>query len=417
MTAGSTYHMRVNNTIGYFALTGEKNYLLTEKSDREGFVEDATYRGFYAIARTCKKFANDSLESVRRAFDSYVKERGAVKKEGVPLTADASVEEVTSTLKAVDSFKRAAGDAVESLTQQLNHLQNSDEQGASEGSQLAVKAAERALQEISKLHSAVKTSAAFDAFSSLKQERSDQKEQVLALIESAAVGLSARGLAHELRTHLGEVRHRLTQISRSIDTKTDAGKVVQGHVQAIRASCSAIMSAASLIDPLLPRSRALRDIFTIGAFIQDYVSHRAHVFEREGISIDISGGHESTEVHVNRARMLQVIDNLVSNSIYWLRRGELTGELVGPKTISFVVTPVGYSVSDSGPGVDPHYEDSLFELFVTSKPDRDSGQGLGLFISRELLAMDGCSIRLTNERNSRARRYKFEVDLSNVRRS
>jgi hypothetical protein len=76
MTSGSTYNMRVDNTVGYFALTGEKNYLLTEKSDREGFVEDAAYRGFYEIAAKCKNFANDSLEQVRRALDDYLNMMG-----------------------------------------------------------------------------------------------------------------------------------------------------------------------------------------------------------------------------------------------------------------------------------------------------------------------------------------------------
>ena len=57
MTSGSTYNMRVDNTIGYFALTGESNYSLIEKSDREGFVEDAAYRGFMRIALKCRTFA------------------------------------------------------------------------------------------------------------------------------------------------------------------------------------------------------------------------------------------------------------------------------------------------------------------------------------------------------------------------
>lgn len=45
MTSGSTYNMRVDNTVGFFSLTGAENYKLVEKSDREGFVEDPAFRG------------------------------------------------------------------------------------------------------------------------------------------------------------------------------------------------------------------------------------------------------------------------------------------------------------------------------------------------------------------------------------
>ena len=106
-----------------------------------------------------------------------------------------------------------------------------------------------------------------------------------------------------------------------------------------------------------------------------------------------------------------MFDNLVRNSAYWLRRGEITGEDQRLKEISIDLTPNGFVVSDTGPGVDPHYEDTLFEIFVTAKPDRDSGQGLGLFIVSELLRIDGCEIALLPGRNEDGRRYRFAVIL------
>ena len=82
-----------------------------------------------------------------------------------------------------------------------------------------------------------------------------------------------------------------------------------------------------------------------------------------------------------------------------------------PKVIGFDLTRVGFTIWDSGPGVDPRFEDSLFEMFVTSKPKQD-GQGLGLFIIRQLLLNDGCDVVLTKDRNADGRRYKFAVNLS-----
>jgi len=48
------------------------------------------------------------------------------------------------------------------------------------------------------------------------------------------------------------------------------------------------------------------------------------------------------------------------------------------------------------------------------RSQEDGGQGLGLFISAELLALDGCSIALLPDRNLAGRRYRFAVDLSPV---
>jgi signal transduction histidine kinase len=240
----------------------------------------------------------------------------------------------------------------------------------------------------------------------LRQEFDERDEQTVALLESAAVGLSARGLAHEVRTHLSEIRQRSSAIERA--TKRTPAEVLP-HLRAIRSSCAAISSVASLIDPMLPRSRAIKESIPLKAFVVEYFKSRTSIYDRAGIRTVVSGT-EAT-VRANRPRLTQVLDNLVRNSAYWLRRGEVTGQSSKPKQIAVELTPSGFVVSDSGPGVDPHYEESLFEIFVTAKPERDTGQGLGLFIVSELLRTDGCDIVLLPDRNEDGRRYRFKVNL------
>jgi signal transduction histidine kinase len=53
----------------------------------------------------------------------------------------------------------------------------------------------------------------------------------------------------------------------------------------------------------------------------------------------------------------------------------------------------------------------IFEPFVRAKPD---GRGLGLFIVRQLLDSDGCSIYLGPEKNRRGNHNTFVIDLSAV---
>jgi two-component system sensor kinase FixL len=49
------------------------------------------------------------------------------------------------------------------------------------------------------------------------------------------------------------------------------------------------------------------------------------------------------------------------------------------------------SVADSGPGVAAEVTDTIFEPFVTTKPD---GMGMGLSISRSIIESHGGSLRM-----------------------
>jgi signal transduction histidine kinase len=225
------------------------------------------------------------------------------------------------------------------------------------------------------------------------------------------VGLSARGLAHELRTHLTEIRQKTTVLEKHAKRR-DADPAMLPNIRAIRASCNAIVSAMGLIDPMLPRTRATKEVIDLRELIEEYLQSRRGTLDALGIETSISGAART--VRANRTRLVQVVDNLVRNSIYWLRRGESVGRVERPKKINVRLTESGFVLSDTGPGVDPRYEETLFDMFVTAKPNRDGGQGLGLFIIQRLLQIDSCDVTLLSERNEDGRRYKFSVNLKSL---
>lgn len=412
MTSGSTYGMRVDNTVGYFALTGEHNYKLVEKSDREGFVEDAAYRGFMQIAKYCRGFANESLEQVRRALDDYYKRlliSSGPPANGVGPSPGGAFRALESGIKSTEEARTDAARIAAELQGDLDRLEIDAAVGGAnaEATSRALNVANRAVAAMQSVQTRLTAGArAGTSLVRLRQEFDEKNEQTIALFESAAVGLSARGLAHELRTHLTEIRQRTSAIERV--AKVGVNEVLP-HLRAIRASCSAISSAAALIDPMLPRSRSVKENIALRAFVEEFFKSRKSMFERAGINIRITGA--GVTVRMNRPRLTQVLDNLVRNSVYWLRRGEATGQVQRPKEVLVELTVGGFVVSDSGPGVNPDYEASLFEIFVTAKPERDTGQGLGLFIVTELLRADGCEISLLPDRNADGRLYRFAVNL------
>jgi nitrogen-specific signal transduction histidine kinase len=410
MTSGSTYNMRPDNTVGYFALTGEHNYGLTEKSDREGFVEDSSYRGFLQIARSCRNFANDALESVRRALDDYAKDLKLPIDAPVAKTAEGSLQVVEQNLKSAREAKDTAESVAAEIKAEIEEIKKGNV-GGGQAADRAIKVATAAMKAID----VVRTKLSNGTFPELdlvrlRQEFEDQSERALLLLESAAVGLSARGLAHELRTHLTEIRQKTTILEKLLKKGGSDEKQLIPTLRAIRMSCNAISNAAALIDPMLPRARATKETINLRELIENYLETRTLTLDRAGIKTSISGS--SATVRANRSRLIQVIDNLVRNSVYWLRRGEAGGEVDRPKAIAIKLTETGFVISDSGPGVDPRLEETLFDIFVSAKPDRDGGQGLGLFIIKQLLKIDGCDVVLLSRRNKEGRRHMFEVNLS-----
>lgn len=411
MTSGSTYGLRVDNTLGYFSLSGDDNYLLTEKSDREGFIEDAPYRGFLQIARQCRRFASEAMENVRRSLDDYAKK--------LPTTAPGAhrdpIDDVESSLKAASDIREFAEKTASTLQADLAGFEaeiNGAEPFDTTAAQ-ALRFATNAVTAIEMVRDKLAPAALnAGALSRLRGEIDDRGDQLISLFESAAVGLSARGLAHELRTHLTEIRQRTSAIQQLSKNQGNEASVLP-LVRAIRGSCSAIANAAALIDPMLPRSRAIREVINLSDFLDDYFTNRRLSLEKDGVSIQILTHQQALEVKANRPRLLQVLDNLVRNSVYWLKRERHAASGM-ESVITVELTPTGFMLWDSGAGISPKVEDSLFEIFVTTKPNPDAGQGLGLFIITELLALDGCAVALSPERNEVGRRFKFVVDLSPI---
>ena len=100
-------------------------------------------------------------------------------------------------------------------------------------------------------------------------------------------------------------------------------------------------------------------------------------------------------IHTDRQRMEQILKNLLSNAVKFTDRGSVTLQVAGGDDDTLVFT-----VHDSGIGIRPDQQDSIFEAFrqadgTTSR--RYGGTGLGLTISRDLARMLGGSISVQSE--------------------
>ncbi len=97
----------------------------------------------------------------------------------------------------------------------------------------------------------------------------------------------------------------------------------------------------------------------------------------------------------------QVFANLIANSFDATKQGGTLIVRTRPRTNWRTGDP-GFSVTiaDTGHGIDPAALPRLFEPFFTTKGE--NGTGLGLWVSREILAKHGASIRLKSKSSSGA---------------
>ncbi|HJR79330.1 MAG TPA: substrate-binding domain-containing protein [Anaerolineales bacterium] len=101
------------------------------------------------------------------------------------------------------------------------------------------------------------------------------------------------------------------------------------------------------------------------------------------------------QIRADAVRLRQIFLNLLSNAKKYTESGEITlGAEVTPPHIHFWVT-------DTGLGIDPYQQDRIFEPFVTIEDNRriSGGIGLGLSITRHLVALHGGIMSLDSQRN------------------
>ncbi len=116
------------------------------------------------------------------------------------------------------------------------------------------------------------------------------------------------------------------------------------------------------------------------------------------------------EIHVeaDRVRIGQVIRNLVNNAIKFTEKGTIEITMQHNIEKNFVEV----TISDCGPGIHPDILPNLFNKFITKGPNAESwnGNGLGLYLSREIINVHGGHIFAYNNKDLGAT-FKFTIPI------
>ncbi|TGQ19069.1 ATP-binding protein [Mesorhizobium sp. M00.F.Ca.ET.217.01.1.1] len=234
----------------------------------------------------------------------------------------------------------------------------------------------------------------------------------------AGVGLMVEFILHEL----GRATAHTLDTLRSIEKENAAG-TVPANVPASFATLSdqlrTIVKRVDTLDPLSTSRRQQREDFDVVQLLRQVVESRSAQTLRHKIvwagNFKDNGGWMVNGV---KGMFIQIIENLISNSIYWLGvQREIDPSLRPTITIDLDPDAAQLIYTDNGTGVDPAHSDRIFEAFVSHRPAKE-GKGLGLYISREIAGYHDWTLEMLKESTVRPGRYNtFVLDLSNGRKS
>ncbi|MFD1626634.1 ATP-binding protein [Azospirillum griseum] len=420
-SATSYYGLRPANVVGFVKISEAENSQLKDKTDRQGFIANAHSRNFNRLMTTATEKIADFLEWIRRCFNTYKVDRLS---RGVPfadgqtqitkarevsralanysqrankLNSSASqihrrVAEVTKRIKEEPIFATAAERRLEPL---LNEARE------------ALEASQALFAELQKYSADAKSLEAYVA--TLAPRLDVLKSQLDDFAELAGLGMHAEMLSHEAHNQTDKILLQAKTAAEKARRAEPENKPLLLFSLDVTSSSMALRRQINHLTPSLRLQRDRIEIFPIAELID---SARRYFEERWiGTSMTfVVDATNSFKVATHRGRLLQVVDNIIINSEYWLKSAILSDK---PPTVHVQIDIPCLRIWDNGPGVDTAVEENLFEPFVTLKP-KHIGRGLGLFISSQIASSMGCELTLRYDRNDAGRRYIFELDLASI---
>ncbi len=214
-------------------------------------------------------------------------------------------------------------------------------------------------------------------------------EKVLYL---AGLGMMVDVLAHELNRATGNTLDTVRGIN-----NTDEVEKTEDLLFTLEHQLKTLKKRLQSLDPLSPAARNRKESIDLEKLIINILEAHEGQFDRHDITWSIetvNNDNKKYKIKAVKGMFIQIFENLISNSVYWLKMKSKLDDDFAPE-INVIVDAGSQKVlfTDNGPGVEPERKEEIFEAFVTTKPPME-GKGLGLYISKELAQYHKMNIEL-----------------------
>jgi signal transduction histidine kinase len=235
------------------------------------------------------------------------------------------------------------------------------------------------------------------------EEKQRLQSQLRRADRLATIGKLAAGVAHEINEPLSNILGFAQLAGKDAgildQTKKDVDKII-----------AATLHARDIIKDLLTFAREAEPVkvnFNLNDLIKDGLYFLEARFVKAGINLICDLSSDLPDIMADRSQMLQVLTNLVVNSVQAMPDGgKLTITTAGESKAIFL------TVEDTGIGMDKETLNKIFNPFFTTK-DINEGTGLGLSVVHGIVTSHGGEIDVRSRQNQ-GTRFRIKFPLSST---
>jgi C4-dicarboxylate-specific signal transduction histidine kinase len=207
-------------------------------------------------------------------------------------------------------------------------------------------------------------------------------------------------IAHEVRQPLAAIAINggaallfLERIPPDIDE-------VRALLNRMMGECHRVSEIFDTIRALFRRVDQKREPTAVNEIVLDILQSMREELTDHRVTAETELAPELQRVDGHRNQLRQVIFNLIHNAIESMDNTMDRSRVLRVITKSHNPDGIIVAVEDSGPGINPRRLDSIFDPFITTKPD---GMGLGLAICRMIVERHGGKLSAFSDGKNGAR--------------
>jgi signal transduction histidine kinase len=241
----------------------------------------------------------------------------------------------------------------------------------------------------------------------------DEKGQLLGVVGSLSCGppepdwQRMAELTHDLRTPLQSLRLLCALLDKHPQTDPELVRTVAD----IRAAADrAVQLSLDLLECTTRPVARIGDTeppgwFVLAPFLTTLSAEQIVAAQAKGLALTTDfRAIEGWEIHTDRLRLGRVLSNLLVNAVRYTPLGKVEFNAVWRD--EGAIRKLGLSVIDTGPGITPQEQDSIFQPFERGRAGKEgetarsgdtSGSGLGLAVVDRLVDELGMEIEVYSE--------------------
>lgn len=227
-----------------------------------------------------------------------------------------------------------------------------------------------------------------------EREHSMLTHQVREVEKLALIGRLSASVAHEINNPLQIISDQAGLMDELMDDEDPHGiRNFTDYRRAVGKIRDQVKRTSTITRRLLGFSHPLDNSVSptdINQAVDETIALLEHEADRQRIVIARHYQEDLPVVPVDASQFQQVVLNILHNALDAIGRGgkiDVSSRLEGENVV--------VEFADTGPGLPPEVIEHLYDPFFTTKP-KGKGTGLGLFVSRDIMARSGGRLTAAN---------------------